>query len=306
MGQILYAVARDQLGNRIRARDAEKGIAYSCPRCEGEFILRKSGKTGKHSRRPHFAHKSVATDCTPEGVLHYEFKNLLLEKIRRHVAGKIPLEIRWDCQYCRGEHVGNLLKKATSVEPEHNMDVARADLALLDETRRAVAVIELVVTHKPEASILKHYRDNKVVLVQINLVSDEDLDKVEDKLANPSVVETCLNPRCKKCGLFQKETVMKIAEGVCWKCEMKMRAAIVKAGGRYKGPDRFTRTELEIARQNGVLISRQFSDTSGSSYNANTCGYCGNFVGKHFLIGFFADARVVETVRVSLYCDHRA
>jgi hypothetical protein len=34
------------------------------------MILRKSGKTGQGSRRPHFAHKSVNPDCNPETAIH--------------------------------------------------------------------------------------------------------------------------------------------------------------------------------------------------------------------------------------------
>ena len=69
--EILYTTAVDKNGNLILIHNAEKGINYYCPVCHKDFILRKSGKTGKGSKRPHFAHNELTPNCTPEGVLHY-------------------------------------------------------------------------------------------------------------------------------------------------------------------------------------------------------------------------------------------
>ena len=71
--EILYTTALDENGNLIRINDAEKGGTYYCPNCKSEFILRKSGKTGKGSRRPHFAHNNLTTNCTGESNLHFSF-----------------------------------------------------------------------------------------------------------------------------------------------------------------------------------------------------------------------------------------
>jgi competence CoiA-like predicted nuclease len=77
MKEILYTVATDLYGTLIKAFDAEKGGSFFCPECKTKLILRKSGKTGNGTKRPHFAHRGLTPNCTPETALHSVFKNLL-------------------------------------------------------------------------------------------------------------------------------------------------------------------------------------------------------------------------------------
>jgi len=132
MTQILYTVANDQHGNLIKAKDAIKGIDFYCPICKTVLILRKSGKTGKGTKRPHFAHRTLSPNCTPESALHFSFKNLLTQKIERHISTKTPLHISWICEFCGIDHSGDLLKKVQAVKMEHNLIVCQPDLALFD------------------------------------------------------------------------------------------------------------------------------------------------------------------------------
>lgn len=100
MKKILYTVAYDKGKNLIKASDAEKGNEFYCPVCKEELILRKSGKTGKGSKRPHFAHQNLTPNCNPETALHFSFKNLLYKYLEEHITGNIPLQFSWDCKYC--------------------------------------------------------------------------------------------------------------------------------------------------------------------------------------------------------------
>lgn len=205
MSSILYTVALDQFENLIKAIDAEKGNDFFCPVCKTELILRKSGKTGKGTKRPHFAHRSLTPNCTPETALHYSFKNLLATKIKRHLTNKTPLPISWDCIHCGIKHSGNLLKRISEVRVEHNLVVCRPDIALLDYEAKLFAVIEIIVTHKIEENVIKYFQDNNVILIQIKLASDNDIDNLENKIANPDSVDACYNPKCKICGHFQQK-----------------------------------------------------------------------------------------------------
>ena len=110
---ILYSIANNSTGKMVNANDAEKELDYFCPLCKQPFILRKGKK-----KRPHFAHKNLSPNCTPETALHYSFKNLLAKKIQEHLDSKEPLEIRWQCGKCHESHSGNLLKKAIQVKVE--------------------------------------------------------------------------------------------------------------------------------------------------------------------------------------------
>lgn len=194
--EILYTTAVDKDGNLIHIDNAEKGINYYCPLCKKELILRKSGKTGKGSRRSHFAHNELSPNCTPEGVLHFSFKKMLIELLEKYKAENRKFNFSWECTSCKYENSGNLLEKATLIKEEYILAECRPDVVLLDKDENVLAVIELVVTHKPEESILQYYTEKKITLIQINLTSDEDLTKVEEKIKKPDIVDLCLNPKC--------------------------------------------------------------------------------------------------------------
>lgn len=92
---ILYSIAETSTGQLIKAIDADKKCAYICPGCKQPFVFRKGSR-----KRPHFAHKVLSPNCTPETALHYSFKTLFCEKITKYLALNLPLKIRWNCSNC--------------------------------------------------------------------------------------------------------------------------------------------------------------------------------------------------------------
>lgn len=291
MTTILYTVATDKDGILIKANDAEKGENFFCPVCKTDLILRKSGNTGKGAKRAHFAHRSLTPNCTPETALHYSFKNLLASKIEQHIKANTQLPISWSCKYCGLLHTGNLLKKIKGVKVEHYLTVCKPDIALIDNDDKVFAVIEVVVTHKPEESVLNFYSDNDIILVQINLTSDKDIDDLESKISQPDEVSTCYNPKCKTCGQFQQKRIMTIIDGPCWKCSSTMKVATISSsrGGLVNGstnnlrPSDFTEKEIAFAQSKGVLLKTQYSKTVNEKYVANSCIKCGSFAGDFYL-----------------------
>jgi len=287
MIEILYNVALDNDGHLIRANDAEKGNDFFCPICKSKIILRKSGKSGKGTKRPHFAHQELTHNCTPETALHYSFKNLLADKIQEHISTQTPLSILWLCKYCNDPHSGNLLRRIKSVKVEHNLIVCQPDIALLDNDDNVFAVIEVVVTHKPEENVIKYYVENNIILIQINLKSDKDIDDLNNKISNPDFVGTCFNPRCDKCGNYQQITRMIIVDGYCWRCASEMRVACIiedmEYDGTTVGPEEFSPQQVEFAKSKGAIIKYHFSKTEQRKYLANTCPKCGTFAGNHYL-----------------------
>lgn len=282
MKSILYTVAETNTGELIIAAQAEKGNAFFCPICHTELLLRKSGNTGKNSKRPHFAHKALTANCTPETALHFSFKTLLARKLQQFIDGNQPLQFQWSCKYCDGHHEGNLLKRIKSVIVEHDLGICRPDIALLDKEQKVFAVIEVVVTHKPEENVLEFYKNNKIILIQINLSSDTDIDELDKKISSPNLVTTCFNPQCNKCGNFKHKTILTIVDGPCWKCSAVMKIAAIEKAGSTIGPSGFSPEEIGIARSKGVNIRERYSKTINENYLANTCR-CGAFIGEHFL-----------------------
>lgn len=317
MTTILYTVATDKNGNFIKANDAEKGDDFFCPVCKTGLILRKSGNTRKGAKSPHFAHRTLTPNCTPETALHYSFKNLLASKIEEHIKTSTPLPISWNCKYCGIQHIGNLLKKITAVKVEQNLAVCQPDIALIDQDNKVFAVIEVIVTHKPEENAVNFYNDNNIILIQINLTSDKDIDDLESKVSRPDQVSTCYNPKCKTCGQFQQKKVMTIIDGPCWKCGSTMKVATISSstGGLVRDssnnlrPSDFTDEEIKFAKAKGVLLKTQYSKTVNEKYVANSCNKCCAFAGDFYLFTqYIAPASYGElpsqTFDIGYICEH--
>ena len=194
--EILYTTALDGGGDLVNVNNAEKGRDYYCPSCKGELILRKSGNTGKGSKRPHFAHNELTQNCTAESALHYSFKKNLTDLLNSSLTEKKELIINWNCTTCSEQNEARLLAKVTSVREEYNLKVCQPDIALLDTDENVIAVIEIVVTHSPEEKVLQFYKDSGIILIQIDLSSDEDLKNIEKIVSNPDIVDYCLSPTC--------------------------------------------------------------------------------------------------------------
>jgi Competence protein CoiA-like family len=274
--EILYTTAIDQSGNIVHIDDAERGHTYCCPICKREFILRRSGKTVKGSRRPHFAHNELAPNCTPESVLHYSFKKLLVAVLKAHQSANIPFPISWGCTKCKNRYTGNLLESATSIREEYVIGECRPDVALLNEEDAVVAVIEIVVSHTPEASAVQYYLENRIVLIQIALSSEHDLVNLKHRAANPDVVELCLDAKCPnyEIGKIKRELIVRRKK--CGVCFRMMNASMVRTSHAFGVRDStdFNDEEVKLAESMGVRFERRFKQTSNEPYHAVVCINC--------------------------------
>jgi hypothetical protein len=251
--EILYVTAFDKNSVLVKAKDADKTLDYFCPECKDKLILKKSGKTGKGSKRPHFAHYSQSPNCTPEGVLHKSFKILLLEKIKNNIANKTPIGIEWECINCYEKFKGNLIQFATNAKEEYQFEKCRADIALLNVDNTPFAVIEIVVTHKPEEAAVAFYKENKIALIQIDLKSEDDLDKVDAKISNPTSIYYCFNWHCPNNGdyIYQRRAV--VFNKSCGNFHL-MRTCVAEIYhffGLHNSVD-FTDKEIEFAKSKGI------------------------------------------------------
>ncbi|ABQ06611.1 competence protein CoiA family protein [Flavobacterium johnsoniae] len=280
MNEILYTIAKDPEGNLFTALSAQKGTQYYCVNCNNILVLKKSGKTGPRRKRPHFAHKSLMPNCQPETALHFGFKTLAAERLNLYLEAGTPFSFNWRCDYCGEKHTGNYTKKLKSVRLEYDLKHCKPDIALLDENDAVFAAIEIVVTNKPSERVLNYYLENKIILIQINLKSDDDIYLVKEKLTEPDLVKFCLNPKCNVCGNFQKKIVMSIIDGKCWNCYSPMKAAVMKDGADkfLFGPEKFSSSEITYAREKGAAISEYQSKITGEQYQANFCPKCGTFI----------------------------
>lgn len=313
MKQMLYSVARSESGELIHAVDAEKGGVFSCGFCKDPLVLKKSGKTGRGRKRPHFAHKTLTPNCNPESALHFEFKTLLFNEIRQRLDRHIELAISWKCAYCSREHSGDLIKKARRVALEHSLSICRPDISLFDKDGSAYAVIEVVVTHAPDRAVKDFYRKNGITLIELHLDSDEVLNDVSVKLTRADHVQLCPDrKRCKDCCHFQEPIEMKLIEAPCYRCNMKMKVPYIEGDhsrGSHIGPDQFSQKEMAVAREQGAFIDWQYSRTLNAKYWAATCRQCKGFIGRNLLFtDYIAPASFegseVVSIRIGDFCGY--
>lgn len=295
---ILYSIAETLTGKLIKAIDAHKECAYICPGCKQQFVFRKGLR-----KRPYFAHKIINSSCTPETALHHSFKTLLYEKIKRHLDLNLPLEIHWNCSNCtKGEHTGNLLKKAVRVKLEHDLGTCKPDIVLLDKDDRTIAVVEVVVTHPPEQKILAYYKQNEIAVVVYCLKSDEDIQRLDSSTLEPDELNLCTSPKCLKCGKYMWEKHLLIADAKCWNCNSLMRVATFHS--EFAGISDFSSSDIQVANQHGCLLKYQYSNIRREKYIANTCKKCDRFIGNHYLFRDYlcSEDYSGEQIELGYYC----
>jgi hypothetical protein len=78
---------------------------------------------------------------------------------------------------------------------EFSLKERTPDIALFNQYGNVFVVIEIIYKHPPEDGAIKFYRENKIVLIQIIIISDDDLDNVENKLKYPTSVDICIVPQ---------------------------------------------------------------------------------------------------------------
>ena len=274
--KILYTTAIDDRGDSIHVNDAEKGRVYYCPSCKGEFILRKSGNTGKGSKRPHFAHNELTPNCTAESVLHNSFKKDLTNLLNKYLSEKKEFIINWNCTACSVYNKGNLLAKATSIREEYNLKVCRPDIALLDIEENVTAVIEIVVSHKPEEKVLQYYEDNELILIQINLYSDEDLNNIERKILTPDIVDYCLSPKCSNNKRYSIRRRIFSYHESCGRCFRPIERYAIETNSAF-GIQRtldFTDSEINSVKSKRNNIEVKTKPSTNEKYPTSICHNC--------------------------------
>ena len=256
--KILYAAALDAQGALIRVADAIKGSVFTCPVCSERLILKKSERTGKSTRRPHFSHLRLTSNCTPEGVLHCSFKKLLVAHLERHLTENRPLEFAWACSGCKSKMSGDLLRHAAKVKEEFDLSSCRPDIALLDRNENVIAAIEVVVTHAPEDKVIHFYKERSIVLLQINLSSDNDLNEVEARVSRPDSVDYCMNRVCSSYSASTIKRAIQAARTSCGRCHSPLETYWVLVSSLFgeQSSLSFSNTEIDAlkARPNRITV----------------------------------------------------
>ncbi|RIX59296.1 hypothetical protein D3P08_03835 [Paenibacillus nanensis] len=279
MSAIKYPFAKDHSGNIISAKEAISRVDYFCLGC-GRNMRRRQGKM-----RPHFTHKVEGVNCSPESILHLGFKELMYDRLQSSLTSNSPEVVQWKCFVCKDLHESNLIKKTKLIRKEMSLGVCRPDILLLDEFEKPLIAIEIVVTHEPEESTLKFYKENNIALIKFTLNSETDIELLENEILQPDFVDVCTsNPKCKTCRRYKLMKHLWIIKGRCWKCKTSMKiATIVYDLNRHYTPEDFNDKEIAFANKNGTNIQMRYSKTENAKYNVHVCRKCNSITGKFFL-----------------------
>ena len=252
----------------------------------------------------HFAHKTGSVNNCSESYLHKRTKQRLVALIREKINSESKeLTFGWHCEECGEYHKGNLIKKAVDVIEEYDLDTCRPDIALLDKDRKVVFVIEVIVTHEPEAEVLSYYKENNIVCLQLVVHDFEDCDDLEKRLLRVNKVDKCPNPPCPKCGRRMNHANMFFVDASCWRCKSGVRFALIRnSQGVNIDSTGFNENEIALANQYGANIKDvRTKDRRTAFYSV--CKKCNgnNFTSFNFERLY---SRETETADLGMKCFH--
>ncbi len=304
MAKLLLPYAYDSDDSLVWIEDAQTKKKYRCPNCGSELLLKisKIPQGQKNHRRSHFAHKANPDNHCSESFLHKLFKERCVKYISDKILVKQDLPFDWQCHKCGEKHHGNLLKKAVTAIVEYDMTICKPDIALLDSNGNVIIVIEVVVTHKPEPSVLQYYEDNNIACVQINVDNFADCDNVVAKLTSPSRVNKCPNPICNRCGMVMNSTKLITVNANCDNCNQKMKIAMIMTPENILGPGEFNPNKIEMAKRMGANIDLIYDEAKGEKYYANKCVCCQSYIGNSYMDEFRDNSRDKEQI-ISYICQ---
>ena len=172
--------AYDKDKNIVYIADAKKGNDYFCPSCRKKFVFKNSGKEGRGSRCPHFAHPAHS-ECH-ESELHAIFKQKTVEILKNFLdIHNFPVVI--------DNKRANLLGGVSRIEGEFSLGVGnpRPDIARVDYGGDCIVALEIVVNHKPENVTIEYYDKNDIVCLQYDVKAEDikDVQSIANKLQKP-------------------------------------------------------------------------------------------------------------------------
>ena len=264
-----------------------------CPCCKGALLAKKGTKVTHH-----FAHFDNA-NCQPETILHFIAKNFVYQKLKELLDAHVPLSQSWLCNHCRKTHEADFLHGAKCVHLELTLGAFRPDITILGHDGIPLAAVEIIVTHKPDEHALAYYRQNRIGVIEIEVRDGIDLEKIRsNEGVNVTRIDHCTCQKCKNCGhaLVEGEERMIITLTPCRRCTKKMRVCFVRSANYiFRGPKDFNDWQVQVARQNGVVLEKQFSITEEKEYLANTCPKCRKWIGEYYLPNFAPDKSSEES-----------
>ena len=132
------------------------------------------------------------------------------------------------------------------------------------------------MTHTPEDTTLLCYRESGIVLVQINLESEDDLTRVAEIAHNPSIVGLCTNHACSdrdRHSSSRRVVVQQIPCGHCMSPTEKYSVKIDSVFGARLVSD-FSDEEIELVKSNRTNIEVRAGKNQKERFPVLVCENC--------------------------------
>lgn len=293
--KIPYGLKNEQI---VHISQVESGLACQCVclMC-GEKLVAHKGT----DRVDHFVHYS-SKNCSPESILHLLSKIELYHKYRYFIDSKNTERISHTIRHCIPEKMKNWLLKSASIEIECDFKIAKPDLAILDTERRAVAFVEVVVTHYPSENVINFCNEYKIPIIQYSVNNFNDYEKLKKETLLPICINCKTDNLCPNCGEYMRERELYIIETKCIKCKENMKLSFAK-NHTYITSHRFTSKEIELSESHGVLLQEKFIKEAGIICLVPTCKKCGEHLGTRYISRFKDSINNNNTHKSGLYCN---
>lgn len=255
---LAFPVALDRHQNLVCAEQAIPGSEYTCVECGGGMFVR-GGVNTKY--RAHFYHHTENHHHSVETWLHIAARQSIAQGLERAIHTRVPYAFEYRCPVCAGRRVGDLTKRAHTVQIETAWNGIIPDLLAVSRKGQPLFAIEVVVTHPPDAAARAVYARQRlpVCIVQPKLATVARLlHTLTDNLSelwnvpceSPNhPTSLALNERyCKLCGYKMKQIKVEVwNQCPCPNCKEPIRAMrVFTLGGTIE--------RLRKARWTCVLI----------------------------------------------------
>lgn len=163
---------------RVEATDEYQGVPpYYCPGC-GEQMVAKTANHPNRRRRKHYAHKSRATTCSNESMLHADAKRLIAKSIRDEPAYWITVtcgNIEYTDAPCKNV-LSRMNLAGADADTERFIVGNRADvLVRTQEGKEIIIAIEVVVHHETSPESRSRYEQSNIPVLFVRVESQEDI-----------------------------------------------------------------------------------------------------------------------------------
>ena len=151
---VVIAYGLDLSGQLVHVSVAGPGrdCGLTCPGC-GARLVARHGAVLAH----HFAHDSGRP--LGEGCIHAAVKLIIYGRLKAAVAGGEGVPFRWVCESCQDRHVADVIVRfgVVSVSLEAKLKNARVqpDVTCWCSDGQPSLLVEVVVSHRPEAAVLE-------------------------------------------------------------------------------------------------------------------------------------------------------